>query len=247
MTVGYEVRDRIAYISFNRPEKHNAMRDEDIAALSDAVRRLDRDDDALVGIIFGHGRSFSSGGDVQARLQASVDSSSAAARTNETEAFYDGTNWKPIIAAVHGYCLGHALGTALLCDVVVAARDARFQVTEIKIGLPMPGFLPHFGNLAFGNEVSLTGRMFSAEEAWQAGMVSRLVEEGEHLSAAEEIARQIMENPQGAVREQVRTRRTLRREDAERYRALSRDFAASWASNSEAREAVTARSAQMKS
>ena len=67
MTVLYEVRDRIAFLSFNRPEKHNALRDEDIASLVDALHRFDVDDEADVAILHGEGRSFSSGGDVNDR------------------------------------------------------------------------------------------------------------------------------------------------------------------------------------
>jgi enoyl-CoA hydratase/carnithine racemase len=246
MTVGYEVREEIAYISFNRPEKHNALRDEDIQALADAIRRLDHDDDAQIGIVFGHGRSFSSGGDVDSRLQASMEEGSTASRTTEGDAFYDCDNWKPLIAAVHGYCLGHALGTALHCDLVVASRDARFQVTEITIGLPTPALLPRLGHPAFANDVCMTGRMFTANEAWQGGMLTRLVEDGEHVDAAVDLARSILQNPQSAVREQVRVRRTIVNEAAARYQALVRDFAAGWATNREARDAVAARSKQMR-
>src|ERR671921_251936 len=103
MAIEYEVRDSIAYLTFCRPEKHNALRDEDIADLMSGLGRFDRDESALVAILSGQGRSFSSG------------------------------------AAVNGYCLGHALGTALLCDLVVAARGAVFQLTEITIGLPASG------------------------------------------------------------------------------------------------------------
>src|SRR6185312_9638765 len=129
MTVTYDVRAGIAYIAFDRREKHNALRDEDLEALSVAVRRLDIDEDANVAILSGNGRSFSSGGDMQARLQKSMEEGSTSGRVNEREAFLDCKNWKPIIAAVHGYCLGHALATALLCDHLVATRSAKFQVT----------------------------------------------------------------------------------------------------------------------
>ena len=152
MTVGYEVREQLAYISFNRPEKHNALRDEDIAALVDALGRLDGDDRALIGIIFGHGRSFSSGGDVDERLQRSMDEGTTKGRTTEGDAFTQCENWKPVIAAVHGYCLGHALGTALYCDHLVAARNAQFEVTEIKLGLPTAALLPRLGRPAFACE-----------------------------------------------------------------------------------------------
>src|SRR4029077_5661802 len=89
MTVGYEVRDEIAYISFNRPEKHNALRDEDLAALGDALRRLDAEDDVQIGILFGRGRSFSSGGDVNDRLQRSMDEGTTMHRPPKYQAFHD--------------------------------------------------------------------------------------------------------------------------------------------------------------
>ncbi len=129
MAVTYEVREGIAYIAFDRREKHNALRDEDIEGLSAAVRRLDSDETANIGILSGNGQSFSSGGDLQARLQKSVEEGSTTGRANEHDSFLTAASWKPVIAAVHGYCLGHALATALLCDHIVATRSAKFQVT----------------------------------------------------------------------------------------------------------------------
>jgi enoyl-CoA hydratase/carnithine racemase len=236
MTVGYEVRDQIAYICFNRPAKHNALRDEDIAALVDALQRLDLDDSAQIGILFGQGPSFSSGGDVNERLQRSMDEGTTRARTNESSAFTECANWKPVIAAVHGYCLGHAFGTALLCDHLVAARDAQFELTEIRLGLPTASFLPRLGRPGFAREVAMTGRRFSAAEAWEAGIVTRLVDEGQHLGGAEDLAHQILENPQWAVRQNVRTGRMVMAEEAARYQALFEPF--DWATSSEARTAI---------
>jgi enoyl-CoA hydratase/carnithine racemase len=242
MTVGYEVREEIAYISFNRPEKHNALRDEDIAALVDALQRLDTDDSAQIGILFGEGRSFSSGGDVNDRLQRSMDEGTTSGRTTEYEAFARSVNWKPVVAAVHGYCLGHALGTALYCDHLVAARNAVFEVTEIKLGLPTASVLPRLGRPAFASEVAMTGRRFSAAEAWDAGIVTRLVDEGQHLEAATELARQILANPQWVVRQDGRVRRMVLMEEAARYQGLTERF--DWTSSNEARDAVARLSAR---
>ena len=238
MSVGYTVRDRIAYVSFERREKHNALRDQDLEALTAAIRRLDGDDTADVAILFGQGRSFSSGGDVDARLQRSMDEGSTAGRTTEREAFLECEHWKPVIAAVHGYCLGHALATALLCDQVVASRDARFQVTETRIGLAMPGLIPQLGTPAFAYDVAMTGRMFTAEEAMAGGMLSRLVEDGGHLDGAEELARQILENPQTPVRSLVQVRRAMLVEATARHTAVAPVF--DWATSTEARAAVAA-------
>jgi enoyl-CoA hydratase/carnithine racemase len=244
MTVGYIVRNRVAYLSFERREKHNAFRDEDLRALSAAVRRLDADDTADVAILFGRGNSFSSGGDVSARLQRSMDEGSTAGRTTEREAFLGCDHWKPVIAAVHGYCLGHALATALLCDHVVAARNARFQVTETRIGLAMPGLIPQLGTPAFAYDVAMTGRMFTAEEAMAGGMLTRLVEDGAHVDGAEELALQILENPQTAVRSLVQVRRAMIVGDSARYKAVAPVF--DWATSSEAMAAVAARLAGSK-
>ncbi len=239
MTVGYHVQDRIAYIGFERREKHNAFRDEDLEALSAAVRRLDLDDTAEIAILFGHGGSFSSGGDVNARLQRSMDEGSTAGRTTERQAFLECENWKPIIAAVHGYCLGHALATALLCDHVVAARNARFQVTETKIGLAIPGLIPQLGMPAFAYDVAMTGRMFTAEEAMTGGVLTRLTEDGEHITGAEELARLILENPQTAVRSFVQVRRAMIADGSARYKDMAPAF--DWATSTEAKAAVAAR------
>jgi enoyl-CoA hydratase/carnithine racemase len=167
-----------------------------------------------------------------------MDEGSTSDRTTEGDAFLHCAHWKPVIAAVHGYCFGHALSTALLCDLLVASRDARFEVTEIKIGLPMASLLPRLGGRAFANEVCMTGRRFTAQEAWEAGMVCQLVDDGEHVRASEELARLILLNPQRAVREHVRVRRTLAAEEVSRYRELTSDFLDSWATNADARAAV---------
>ncbi len=235
MGVDYEVRDHIAYLSFNRREKHNALRDEDIAELVEALHRLDADGTARAGILFGQGVSFSSGGDVKERLQRSVDEGSTSGRSSEAEAFTSCANWKPIVAAVHGYCLGHAFATALHCDHLVASRDARFQVTETRIGLPMPGLLARLGTPVFGLDVLMTGRMFTASEAYGGGIVTRLVDE-DHVGGAEQLIHQILENPDSTVREIVRIRRAILMEAAGHYRAHERPF--DWSTSEVAREAI---------
>ena len=82
----------------------------------------------------------------------------------------------------------------------------------------------------------MTGRRFSAEEAWHAGIVTRLVDEGRHVDAAEELARQILQNPQWAVRQNVRVRRAVLAEEAARYHALPEGF--DWATDRAACDAV---------
>jgi Enoyl-CoA hydratase/isomerase len=171
--IDYEVIDGIAYIRLNRPEKLNAFTNSGLVEYVAALDRLDRDDDAQIGIVSGAGRAFSSGSDINQRLLAIADDGvDSRSLPSETQAVLRCENYKPLVAAVHGYAIGHALGTALLCELVVAAEDTRFQVTETSYGVPTASFWAHIAcatGASFANDVVLTGRFFTAEEAFRAG------------------------------------------------------------------------------
>ncbi|HLG67434.1 MAG TPA: enoyl-CoA hydratase/isomerase family protein, partial [Acidimicrobiales bacterium] len=188
----------------------------------------DADDSADVAVLNGKGRSFCAGADVRERLLASVGGGvESQYRPSEMDAVLRCTNYKPIIAAVHGYVLGHALGTAMACDFIVAASDARFQATEVKVGIPLPAMWAHLAYVAgptFANDVTMTGRMFDAHEAQRAGLVLRVAGEGGHLQAADELAAALLENPQVAVRELVRCRRSLVAETLQHARSIGGAF-----------------------
>jgi enoyl-CoA hydratase/carnithine racemase len=239
VAIRHEVDQRIAYFSFSRPEKHNAMRDEDLADLLTAIRKFDVDDSADIGILFGQGSSFSSGSDVVHRMQAAFRAGGNYQGPNETETMLQTTNWKPLIAAVDGYCMGQGLGVAFLCDAVVATRSARFQVTEALIGVPTASFVERLGGGRLAIEVGMTGRFFTGEEADRAGLLTKLVDDGEHLTAAVQLAREILNNPQGAVRELVRYRRALLAERLLNARNIAGSY--DWASDPDATERILAR------
>ena len=211
--IDYEVIDGIAYIRLNRPEKLNAFTNAGLTEYVAALDRLDRDDSALIGIVSGAGRAFSSGSDINQRLLAIADEGvDSRSLPSEQQAVLRCSNWKPLVAAVHGYAIGHALGTALLCELVVAAADARFQVTETLYGVPTASFWAHIAGstgAAFANDVVLTGRFFTAEEAFRAGLITSVVPAGQHLAAATALARQVLAHPQEALRETVRYRRAV--------------------------------------
>jgi Enoyl-CoA hydratase/isomerase len=119
-------------------------------------------------------------------------------------------NWKPVIAAPHGYAMGLALGIVLECDLIVAAAGTKFQVTETSRGLGGAKYwalLNFRGAAAFATEVTLTGRFFTAEEALAAGIINRVAPEGRHLEVAYELAAEVAKNPPLSVRATVRTRR----------------------------------------
>ena len=213
--VDYSCAERIATIALNRPDKLNAVSDEVVAQLADALRRFDLDPEADVAILTGRGRAFSSGADVRQRQLRSRDEFERLGGpqgwgTNSADLLTRAVNWKPVIAAVHGYVLGLALGLTLECDLIVAAAGTRFQLTETSRGLGASRYwaLFQYRNAgAFGDEIALTGRFFTAEEAFDAGLINRLAPEGQHLELARELAAQVAKNPPLSVRTTVRTRR----------------------------------------
>ncbi len=215
--VEYREEGGIAYITLNRPEKLNAFSDEVGVAFCEALYRLNDDANAQVGILSGNGRAFCSGADVrqrQMRAKAELEKlgSPAGRGGNFREPFFRSVNSKPLIAAVHGYVYGLGVRLALYADMLVAARDAKFQITETPRGLDSTAFwmmLTQFTSGNFATDVSLTGRTWSAEESDRHGLLTRLCEAGEHVKVAEELARDILKNPPLAVRAVVSARRSM--------------------------------------
>src|SRR5439155_247550 len=130
-----------------------------------------------------------------------------AGRRSRENGLADAVNWKPVIAAVHGWALGLGYSLSQSCDLVVAAAGTKFQIREVQRGL---GGAQHWvatwfwTGSRFANEVALTGRMFTAEEALGHGMVNRVVPQPELMRTAEALAAEIIENPPLAVRANVR-------------------------------------------
>jgi enoyl-CoA hydratase/carnithine racemase len=240
MPIRYDVRNQIAHITLDRPEKLNALRDEDIEELSARLVEFDADQGADVAILSGAGPCFCAGVDVKARLLAAANAGpTGQRRPSEGDAFLRTLNWKPVIAAVHGYVLGHAMSTALHCDFLVAATDAHFQATEVTLGIPLPGLWAQFAHLAgptFANDVMMTGRRFGAEEARHVGLVTEVTAPGEHLAGAEALARTLLTNSQPAVRELVRCRRSILAEQLQHARSVGGTFR--WAESSDFQQAI---------
>jgi enoyl-CoA hydratase/carnithine racemase len=213
--VEYRCRERIATLTLNRPAKLNAFNDELVRQLADALRRFDLDAEAEVAVLCGRGRAFSSGADVHQRQLRRREEFEALGGpqgwgANSADLFNRAVNWKPVIAAPHGYAMGLALGIVLESDLIVAEAGTRFQITETSRGLGGSRYwaLLHFrGAAAFADEAALTGRFFTAEEAFAAGIVNRVAAPGRHLETACELAAAIAKNPPLSVRATVRTRR----------------------------------------
>jgi enoyl-CoA hydratase/carnithine racemase len=213
-TVRYEPKDAICHIVLNRPEKLNAANDQLVEEVNDALFEFDADPELKVAIISGAGRAFCSGADVRQRQLRTRDElrrlGGPAGRRSRENGLGDAVNWKPVIAAVHGYALGLGYSLSQSCDLVVAAAGTKFQIREVQRGLASGQHWVatwFWTGSRFANEVALTGRMFTAEEALHHGMVNRVVPEAELLSTAEALAAEILENPPLSVRANVRVMR----------------------------------------
>ena len=213
--VDYARDGAVVTLTLNRPEKLNAFNDELVMALDAGLKRFDAEPEAQIAIIAGQGRAFSSGADVQQRQLRSREEferlgGPQGQGAHAGDLFHQAVNWKPVIAAVHGYVLGLAVGITFEADLVVAEAGTQFQITEVSRGLGGAqywGLLNQRGGAAFATEMALTGRFFSAEEAHAAGLINRLADKGTHLDAARELAAEVLKNPPLSVRATVRTRR----------------------------------------
>lgn len=204
MAIDVAVQDGIATITINRPERLNAMDGEHYELLSQAWIRV-RDDDAIrCAVITGAGdKSFSTGADLKSHVGRKQTAQSLWL-TQQGQLLNRGLEvWKPIIAAVNGYCLGGGMTLLLATDVRIAVPHATFGVSEVKRGLvPANGGtqrlldqLPY----AVGMDLLLTGRAISAEEALRWGLVNQVVEPARLMDAAMERARTIAANAPLAV------------------------------------------------
>jgi enoyl-CoA hydratase/carnithine racemase len=251
--VHYTVADGIARITLNRPDVLNALNDDLLKALRDTLFDFDADETALVGIMSGSGTSFCSGADIRQRQLRPKEElaklGSPQGRGAHIEELLQGfSNWKPIIAAVHGYAVGGGLHIALMCEMIVAEEGAQFMIPELRRGLWVANFwhlLSHRAGGGFASDVCLTGRFWTAAEGLERGAVDRLAPPGGRFEAAEDLARVIMANPPLAVREAVEIRRGRMQElelqsRLQRHRALhlTEDFHESAAAFAEKRAPV---------
>ncbi len=211
-TMMYKRRGKTAYIMFNRPQALNAVNDQFEEDLHEALLEFDLDDESWVAIIHGAGRSFCAGADIKQRFVAMTPQQRARRERGPNPEGYMGRaiNWKPIIAAVHGYALGAGIVIAAESDMIVASEDAKFGISETRRGLPggriwakVNAFMPS----KIASEMVITGEQIDAAELYRLGLINRLVPTGDHLSAAEELAEKVLKSPPLATRAAVKLTR----------------------------------------
>tara|TARA_Y100001934_G_scaffold192749_1_gene227351 strand:- start:18 stop:812 length:795 start_codon:yes stop_codon:yes gene_type:complete len=189
----FEVRDRVAWITLNRPDVLNAMHPPMAEELCDAWEQVRDDDDIWVGVLTGSGeRAFSAGADLKWRAEAgdAVREHNRAEAIGAARGFQRGRDcWKPLIAAVNGYAVGGGLELVLGCDIAVAAEHAQFGLPEARRGLLADGGgihkLVRRVPWSVAMQMILTGEFIGAAEARRVELVNEVVPMGE-LGAATE-------------------------------------------------------------
>lgn len=206
-TVLFDLRDRVAVITLNRPAVRNAMNRELSQALVEALQRVREEADIRAAVITGAGRTFSAGADLKERAQSgrAADASVASViEANRTGSFARMAMEKPLLAAIDGYCLAAGFELALLCDIRICTPEARFGLPEI-----VRGFFPGGGGpqrliraipQAVAMEMLLTGDPIDAPTALRVGLISRIVAQPELLPAALQMAQRIASHAPLAVK-----------------------------------------------
>jgi enoyl-CoA hydratase len=190
---GYQ--KHIALVRLNRPKELNALNLQLMGELRDALKELDANDEVRVIIITGNEKAFAAGADIKQMSDKTaidmlqIDQFSTWDSIRKTR--------KPIIAAVSGFALGGGCELAMLCDMIIASESAKFGQPEIKIGV-MPGAggtqrLTRAVGKARAMEMVLTGKFISADEAYQFGLVNRVVPVELYLQEAVRLAKEIAE------------------------------------------------------
>jgi (E)-benzylidenesuccinyl-CoA hydratase len=201
----YEVKDRVAHITINRPEAMNAMDAEVYAELSKAWIDVRDNPDVWVAIITGAGeKAFTAGADLKSMIPRTIEKADFWL-TQKNMILNRGLEvWKPVIAAVNGYCLAGGMTLLFATDIRIAAEHAVFEISEVKRAI-LPGNggtqralrqLPY----AVAMEMLLLGRRLTAQEALTFGLVNKVVPAKDLMATAEDYARRLSENGPLAVR-----------------------------------------------
>ncbi|OFY62852.1 MAG: enoyl-CoA hydratase [Bacteroidetes bacterium RIFCSPLOWO2_02_FULL_36_8] len=195
-------RPFIALIRLNRPNELNALNLQLMGELRDTLKDLDGDDAVKVIVITGNEKAFAAGADIKEMADKNaidmlkVDQFSTWDQIKKTK--------KPLIAAVSGFALGGGCELTMLCDMIIASETARFGQPEIKIGV-MPGAggtqrLTRAVGKAKAMEMVLTGKMISAKEALDAGLINKIVPVELYLEEALNVASEIASMSPVAIR-----------------------------------------------
>ncbi|OGO17745.1 MAG: enoyl-CoA hydratase [Chloroflexi bacterium RBG_16_48_8] len=201
-TIETEVHGRVGLIRLNRPKALNALNREVMTELTDALDEYDSNSNIGAIVITGNEKAFAAGADIKEMAEAS----SVEMLQRDHISIWDRIRSvkKPIVAAVSGWCLGGGNELAMICDMVVASESAKFGQPEINLGV-IPGAggtqrLTRAVGKAIAMEMVLNNRTLSAEEAYQFGLVNRVVPLESYLDEAIQLAAEMAARAPVAIR-----------------------------------------------
>lgn len=206
----YEKRERIAYVTLNRPTALNALDADLNAALANVWQDFADDPAVDVAILSGNGKAFCAGADLKTFIPEWEKATLADARRQAACGIGGGLTRgrhrlnKPVICAINGHAIGGGFELALACDLRIASSDAKFGVFEVRQGLHQGDGglvrLVAIAGIAVALDLTLTGREVLADEAYRLGLVNRVVAPEQVMATAESYARMILGNSQPAIR-----------------------------------------------
>ena len=188
----YEIEGHVATITYNRPDSLNAINAEMRRALNHAFARFRDDEEAWVAIVTGAGKAFCAGADIRDGAGATGEFPGSFWEKPTVNSFESGWEiYKPVIAAVNGYCLGYGLTLVTWCDFVIASDRAEFGFPEVRLGVPtIVGAirLPQRINWQYAMEMLLTGERIDAARAKEIGLAGWVVPHDQLMSEARSLA-----------------------------------------------------------
>jgi enoyl-CoA hydratase len=201
--VAFDVADRIATITVNRPDKLNALNNATIQELGEAIDEARTRDDVAGVILTGAGRAFVAGADIAELASSNAVEARDRARRGQAMMRRFETSPKPTIAAVNGFALGGGCELAMACHIRIAGESAKFGQPEVKLGI-IPGYggtqrLTRLIGKGRALQLLLTAEMVDAAEAHRIGLVNRVVPTAEVVAAARVMLAQIFANGPLAV------------------------------------------------
>ena len=196
-TVLYELDDHVATITYNRPDALNTVNGEMRRDLNAAFARFRDEEDAWVAVVTGSGKAFCAGADLRSGDNSAGDFPGTFWEKPTLNSFESGWEiFKPVIAAVNGYCLGYGLTLVTWCDFVIASERAQFGFPEVRIGVPtIVGAIRLPRKLTWHDamELLLTGDRIDARKAHEIGLVGTVVGHDELMSAARALADRLLQ------------------------------------------------------
>lgn len=182
-TIQLSIENKLARVTFNRPEIHNAFNSTVISEMSDAFKRLESDDSVRLVLLSGEGKSFCAGADLnwmRGVIKQSYDENLSESNAL-ADLFYQIYSYKrPVIGRINGAAIGGGTGFVAVCDIAIAARSAKFSFSEVKIGV-VPACIGPYVIRKMGEgkarELFITGERMNADRAHEVGLVNKVVDD----------------------------------------------------------------------